>query len=242
MAGTTGPHAMTGSADRRDDDGVTELRLNRPERRNALSTGLLQELRDHLASIQDDPAVRTVILVGTRDVFSAGADVKEFPAEAPARLGLARIRLVAEVLRRLRELEQPTVAAVTGPAIGAGWGLAPACDLCFAAREATFSLPEVAKGFRLPEPLVARLIQVVGPVRAAEIVFGGATYSAEEALHGGWVTRVSPSGDDVVEEARRFASGLAARPRRAVSAAKHALRQATPVGPLPPTELGWNEE
>lgn len=233
---------MTGSVDRRDDDGVTELRLNRPERRNALSTALLEELRGHLASIQDDPAVRTVILAGAGGVFSAGADVTEFPADAPARLGLARIRLVAEVLRRLRELEQPTVAAVTGPAIGAGWGLALACDLCFAARDAGFCLPEVPKGFRLPGPLVARLIQVVGPVRAAEIVFGGATFSAEEALRGGWVTRVVPTGGDVVEEARRFAAELATRPRRAVAVAKRALRQATPVGPLPPMELVWSEE
>jgi enoyl-CoA hydratase/carnithine racemase len=233
---------MTGSVDRRDDAGVTELRLNRPERRNALTTELLRELQAHLASIQDDPQTRVLILLGAGDVFCAGADVKEFPPDAPPQLGLARIRLVADVLRRLRELEQPTVAAVTGPAIGAGWGLALACDLCFAAREATFSLPEVHKGFRLPGPLVARLIQVVGPVRAAEIVFGGAVHSAEEALHGGWVTRLSPTSDDVVEEARRLAAGLASRPRRALLAVKNALRQATPVGPLPPMELVWNEE
>jgi enoyl-CoA hydratase/carnithine racemase len=233
---------MTGSVDRRDADGVTELRLNRPEQRNALSTQLLRELRDHLASVQDDPDARTVVLVGAGDVFSAGADVKEFPPDAPARLGLARIRLVAEVLRRLRELEQPTVAAVNGPAVGAGWGLALACDLCFAARSATFSLPEVTKGFRLPAPLMTRLVQVVGPVRAAEIVFGGAAYTADQALHGGWVTRVLGTGDDVVAEARRFATELASRRRVAVTAAKRALREATPIGPLPPIELVWTEE
>ena len=156
---------MTETVLRTDRDGVAELRLHRPEVRNALSTGLLVELRDQLRSVHDDPAVRVVLVSGSGEVFCAGADVREFGPNPPAEASLARIGLVVEVLRRLRELPQPTLAAVHGPAVGAGWGLALACDLCFATTSARFALPEVAKGYRLPAPLVTRLAQVVGPAR-----------------------------------------------------------------------------
>lgn len=220
-------------------DGVAELRLNRPERRNALTTGMLRELRAHLIAVGDDPDVRAVVLTGEGDAFCAGADLAEIPAGAPARPGLARIRLVAEVLRRIRELEQPTLAAVNGPAVGAGWGLALACDLCFAAAGASFALPEVAKGFRLPEPLAARLVEVAGPIRAAEVMFGGESCPAEHALAAGWVSRVLPGPAELAAEAGRFAAGLAARPRRSVASVKQALR---PGGPFPPPALAWPDE
>jgi 2-(1,2-epoxy-1,2-dihydrophenyl)acetyl-CoA isomerase len=184
---------------RADREGVAELRLNRPENRNALSTALLTELRDHLAAVQADPSVRVVLLTGAGPAFSAGADLREFAPGTPSAATLPRFRLVVENLRRIGELEQPTLAAVHGPAVGAGWGLALACDLCFAAEPATFALPEVAKGLRLPALLVARLVQIVGPVRAADIIFGGAApgaargdaaHSSAAALAAGWVSRV----------------------------------------------------
>lgn len=232
---------MTGMVLSTTRDGVTELRLNRPERRNALTSGLLRELREQLTLIGDDPGIRVVILTAEGDAFCAGADLAEIPPDAPAQLGLARLRLVAEVLRRLRELEQPTLAAVNGPAIGAGWGLALACDLCFAVTGASFRLPEVPKGFRLPEPLAIRLVEVAGPVRAAEIMFGGQAYQAADALAAGWVSRVFPGEPELAEEAWRFASGLASAPRRAVAAAKQALGPG-PGSPFPPAQLRWTDE
>ena len=126
--------------------------------------------------------------------------------------------------------------------VGAGWGLALACDLCFAAAGASFRLPEVPKGFRLPEPLAGRLVEVAGPVRAAEIMFGGQAYQAADALAAGWVTRVLPGGPELAAEAWRFASGLASAPRRAVAAAKQALRPGPGGGPFPPAQLGWTDE
>ena len=233
---------MTGLVLTTTRGGVTELRLNRPDRRNALTSGLLRELRGQLTLIGDDPDIRVVILTGEGESFCAGADLAEIPPDAPARLGLARLRLVGEVIRRLRELELPTIAAVNGPAVGAGWGLALACDLCFAAAGASFRLPEVPRGFRLPEPLAARLVEVAGPVRAAEIMFGGQAYQAADALAAGWVTRVLPGGPELAAEAWRFASGLASAPRRAVAAAMQALRPGPGGGPFPPAQLGWTDE
>lgn len=233
---------MSGLVVRTDTDGVTELRLNRPEQRNAVSTQLLRELRDHLARIQDDASTRVVIVTGAGAAFSAGADVKEFPAGATSHQGLTRIRLVAEVLRRLMDLEMPTIAAVHGAAVGAGWGLALACDLCFASRQATFALPEIAKGYRLPPPLTDRLVQVVGPVAAAEIMLGGATYSVEDAAARGWVTRVFTTTEELTGEAWRFGRALASRSRSSVATAIQSLRRAQPAGPIPPPEFMWTEE
>ncbi|HET9898637.1 MAG TPA: enoyl-CoA hydratase/isomerase family protein [Streptosporangiaceae bacterium] len=220
-------------------DGVIELKLNRPDRRNALTSGLLRELRVHLTLIGDDPDVRAVILTGSGDAFCAGADLKEIPPEAPAWLGQTRLRLIADVLRRLRELEQPTIAAVNGPAVGAGWGLALACDLCFAVSGASFGLPEVARGFRLPEPLTRRLVEVAGPIRAADVMFGGQSYPAEHVLAAGWVTRVLPGAPELSEEAWRFAGCLAAAPRRAVAGAKQSLR---PDNAMPSARLAWTDD
>ena len=245
-----------------DQGGVAELRLNRPDHRNALSTALLTELRNHLAAVQADPSVRVVLLTGAGPAFSAGADLREFAPGTPPAATLPRFRLVVENLRRIGELEQPTLAAVHGPAVGAGWGLALACDLCFAAEPATFALPEVAKGLRLPALLVTRLVQIVGPIRAADIIFGGAAHSgaapigaahagaapsgavhsSAAALAAGWVSRVLPTADDLAAEARAVTAALATRPLRALTAAKHPLRQLAPHAPFPPTELAWTEE
>ncbi len=148
--------------------------------------------------------MRVVVLGGAGESFCAGADLGEFPDGASAAQSLARLRLVSEVLEQLMDLEQPTLATVNGSAVGAGWGLALACDLCFASAGAGFALPEVAKGYRLPAVLVARLVQVVGPVRAAQITFGGDTYPTTDAVAGGWVSRVL----DTATRARRGVVGL----------------------------------
>lgn len=232
---------MTGLT-RVDRTGVAWLELDRPGSGNAATTELLTALRAELTSIQDDPAVRVLVLSGAGEVFCAGADVKEFGATPPPSARLHRLRLVAQVLRAVRDLEQPSVAAVNGAAVGAGWGLALACDLCFVTATATFCLPEVAKGYRLPSPLVHRLSHVVGPVRAAEILLGGARYSAEQAVTGGWATRILPDRAALIEHTRRFAEELAARPRAALAAATQPLRR-SPVAELsPPPEYIWNEE
>jgi enoyl-CoA hydratase/carnithine racemase len=232
---------MTGLT-RVDRAGVAWLELDRPGSGNAVTTELLMALRAELTSVQDDPAVRVVVLSGAGEVFCAGADVKEFgPAPAPS-ARLRRLRLVAHVLGALRELEQPSVAAVNGAAVGAGWGLALACDLCFVTATATFCLPEVEKGYRLPSPLVHRLSHVVGPVRAAEIVLGGARYSADQAVSGGWATRVLPDRAALTGHTRRYAEELATRPRAALAAATQPLRRSPVTELSPPPEYLWDEE
>ncbi len=203
-------------------DGFAELVLDRPDRRNAFTTELLSRLRDHLHALAGDEECRAVLLTGAGDVFCAGADVHEFDGGDAAGAD-ARFELAGEVLRDLHALEQPTLAAVHGPAVGGGWGFALACDLCFASRAAVFNLPEVAKGYRLPEPLMRRLIEVVGPVRAAELAYAGTVYRAEDALAAGCVTRVFDSRDALLESARELCAALATRPRRSIATVKPQL-------------------
>jgi enoyl-CoA hydratase/carnithine racemase len=196
------------SVTRTERDGVVELVLDRPGVRNAFTTELLETLRAHLATVQGP-----LLLTGAGEAFCAGADLRETATDA-------RFMLAGEVLRDLRALETPTLAAVHGPAIGGGWGLALACDLCFASRAATFCLPEVAKGFRLPEPLMRRLTDVVGPVRAAELAYAGTRWDASNALAGGSVTRVYDDRDTLLAAARDLCADLARRPARSLATAK----------------------
>jgi 2-(1,2-epoxy-1,2-dihydrophenyl)acetyl-CoA isomerase len=228
--------------ERRDREGVAWLRLDRPKAKNALDTALLRALRVHLQSIGDDPRVRAVVVTGAGDAFCAGADLREFSSDSPAGSSLARLRLVVEVLTRIRTLEQPTIAAVGGAAVGAGWGLALACDLCFAVDDAVFWLPEIAKGFRLPAVVMRRLIEIVGPVRAAEIALGGERHDTRRALAWGWVTRSFSDRAALDEATAQFATDLASRPRRSLAGAIGPLRYDGRAEPSPPAEFAWNEE
>jgi 2-(1,2-epoxy-1,2-dihydrophenyl)acetyl-CoA isomerase len=227
---------------RDDHEGVARLVLNRPDSRNALTTDLLRALADELAAIQDSRHVRAVVLTGAGPTFCAGADLREF-ASAPDEHGpQRRIRLVTEVIARLRNLEQPTVAAVSGAAFGAGWGLALACDLTYATSDATFCLPEVAKGLRLPTAITARLVQVVGPVPAAESALVGAPYTAADGVRAGGVARELEDPAGLAEHTTNVARAMASRPRRAVEQVEQVLRRGSHDELTPPPEYGWNEE
>jgi enoyl-CoA hydratase/carnithine racemase len=228
---------MSTCVTRSDRDGVVELRLARAESRNALTTEMLRELRDHLRDLRGDERAGAVLLSGDGAVFCAGADLHEFPADAPPGGRDNRFRLVGDVIARLLAVEQPTISSVQGAAVGAGWGLALACDVCFASAAATFSLPEVAKGFRIPEPLMRRLAQLAGPMRATELAFVGTRLSAADACAIGCVTRVLADDEALRADAWAFAAMLAARPRASVAAVTQ-LRTSAALAP----ELEWTEE
>lgn len=204
---------------RTDADGVAELRLERPAKRNAVTTGLLRELIAHLDAAEREGA-RAIVLTGAPPTFCAGADLDELGPDAPEERRLARIRLVGEAITRLSASPLPTIAAVEGAAIGAGWGLALACDVCFATAGARFGLPEVAKGFRIPPELVQRLAEVVGPTSAAYLAYTGEPQTAEQGLERGFVSRVLGDRDELLAAAHELAASLASRPPASVAAVK----------------------
>jgi enoyl-CoA hydratase/carnithine racemase len=210
---------------------VATVTLNRPERRNALSDDLLARLVQALAELRDDPGARIVILTGAPPAFSAGADApfRSGMTDAERRQAFAARRsqfrrLFERATALLETLEQPTIAAINGPAVGGGWGLALACDFRLAASEARFWIPEVELGVPLGVGSTTRFVRLVGPARAKEIILEGRRYSAEEALALGLVHRVVP-GADLPAAAHDHAERLLAKPYRPLVEAKARIDQ-----------------
>jgi enoyl-CoA hydratase len=208
------------------DGVVATVTLNRPDRRNSLSDEMLTDLARAFAELRDDSTTRVVIVTGAPPVFSAGADAGHAKAATPEerrRLFLSRKsqfrRLFERANTMLEGLEQATIAAVNGHAVGGGWGLALACDFRFAAAEAQFWIPEVDLGVPLGVATTTRFVRLVGPARAKEIIMGCARYSAADAQAWGLVHRVVP-GADLAPAARDYAQMLAKKPSRPLAEMK----------------------
>ena len=208
------------------DGTIATVTLNRPERRNSLSDEMLAALGAAFAELRDDAGTRVVVVTGAPPVFSAGADAPH----ARARDDAERRRLFASrksQFRRLFEranallegLEQATICAVNGHAVGGGWGLTLACDFRIAAAEARFWIPEVDLGVPLGIGTTTRFVRMVGPARAKEIIMSCRRYSAEEAMAWGLVHRVV-AGDALADAVAEHARMLAAKPFRALAEVK----------------------
>lgn len=192
-------------------DSVALVALSRPERLNALDQELFDRLPETFERLADDRSVRAVVLTGDGRGFCAGADLD---SEAFSSTGVAEdwIRQVQRSPVLLRRLPQPSIAAVNGPAVGAGLGLALACDIRFASEQATFSTPFVRMGL-VPDFGVSYFLpRVVGSALALDMLLGGRVVKAQEALALGLVSRVC---DDALAAALETAETLAAMPPRA---------------------------
>ncbi len=208
------------------DGTIATVTLNRPDRRNSLSDEMLTDLAAAFAELRDDSSTRVVIVTGAPPVFSAGADAGHAKATTPEerrKLFLSRKsqfrRLFERANTMLEGLEQATIAAVNGHAVGGGWGLALACDFRFAAAEAQFWIPEVDLGVPLGIASTTRFVRLVGPARAKEIIMGCARYSAADALAWGLVHRVVPAAE-LALAVRDYALMLAKKPFRPLSEMK----------------------
>ena len=217
---------------------LATVTLNRPERRNSLSDAMLTDLGRVVTELRDDASTRVVILTGAPPVFSAGADagLKSSMSAEERRHAMASRksqfrRLFERVNTMLEGLEQITVCAVNGHAVGGGWGLTLACDFRIAAAEAQFWIPEVDLGVPLGVASTTRFVRLVGPARAKEIILECRRYSAEEARSLGLVNRVVPA-NDLMKHSREFAQVLLAKPFRPLAEMKARInaiaRTATP--------------
>lgn len=218
------------------DGAVATVTLARPDRRNSLSDAMLTELGAAFAELRDDDAVRVVIVTGAPPVFSAGADAglkstmtaEERRAAFAGRKSQFR-RLFERANMVLENLEQVTIAAVNGHAVGGGWGLALACDFRIAAAEAQFWIPEVDLGVPLGVGTTTRFVRLVGPARAKEIILECRRYSAEEARTLGLVHRVVP-GAELDKRVKEFAQMLLAKPFRPLAEMKARINAIARVG------------
>jgi enoyl-CoA hydratase/carnithine racemase len=187
------------------DDGVVTLTLNRVDKKNALSIALRDEVSAALDDLAGDEAVKTVVITGAGDVFSAGFDLREFQQpELTDRLWASSDRFHATVLR----FPLPLVAAVNGPAIAGGFDLAVMCDVRVAAETARFSHPEIEFG----DVVYGPLHDLVGASVARDLCLTGRILEAAEALSLGLVSSVVAPGD-LAAHAMQTAEAIARAPR-----------------------------
>jgi enoyl-CoA hydratase len=208
------------------DGPIGVVTINRPSVLNALNNRAVEEIGDALSAFDRDEAIRCLILTGNDRAFAAGADIGQM-AEAGA----------VDILRdddtgrwtRLRTLHKPLIAAVSGYALGGGCELALMCDMIVAAESAQFGQPEVKIGIIPGAGGTQRWARAVGKARAMEVVLTGEPVTAIEAERLGLVNRVVPDGAQL-DEAKRLARLIAARPPLAVRLAKEAVNQSAEMG------------
>jgi enoyl-CoA hydratase/carnithine racemase len=203
------------------DDFVGIATIDRPERRNALSADLCDELTAHLRA---NPELRVVIITGSGDkAFSAGADLARRASDTSSLQhgGQDTFRPSFEVLLdTIVGLPAPVLAAVNGAALGAGMQLAVACDLRLAAPHATFGIPSGRLGVLLSASNISRLASVVGQPMARDLLFTARTLDVAEAEQAGLVQR---RADDVLGAAKQLAAEIAALAPLSISGHKRAL-------------------
>lgn len=175
-----------------DQGAIRILRMNRPDKLNALNTDLLVALHAALHAANEDDSVRAIVLTGEGRGFSAGADLGEFRGEqtpASIKRNILRSDLMSRIQVLLRTLSKPAVAAVHGAAIGGGAAFAVCCDMVVAGTNLKLGYPEL--NHRLtPTAVLTSLLKQVGPKVAFEMVSLGATFTADEAHRIGLVNRV----------------------------------------------------
>ncbi len=204
-------------------DGIGTIRIDRPPM-NALNREIARGVIAACAEAEERSDVGAVVVYGGEKVFAAGADIKEMAALSYADMA-PHTALLQEFTLAIAGLPKPTVAAITGYALGGGCEVALACDFRVAARRARLGQPEILLGVIPGAGGTQRLARLVGPARAKDLIFSGRFVSADEALAIGLVDEVvdSEDPDAVVAAARARVAAYAAGPRLALRAAKEAI-------------------
>lgn len=204
------------------EEGICWITLNRPEKLNAITLSMLEEIQKAIKSVEVDDDVRCVIITGAGErAFSAGLDismVRGFSREEALELS----RRGHSTFSSIMSLPKPTIAAVNGYALGGGCELALACDLRIASQNARFGQPEIGLGLIPGWGATLLLPRIVGYTRAMELIMTGRLIDAEEALRIGLINRVVPA-EKLIAETRELASTLANGPSTALAEAKRLL-------------------
>ncbi len=204
------------------DEPIAVVLLNRPDVMNALNDEVMDELARVLAELDDDEAIRCLVLGGSERAFAAGADIGEM-AEADA-MDMYDARRI-DRWDSLRRLRTPLVAAVSGYCLGGGCELAMACDLIVAAESARFGQPETGLGIIPGAGGTPRLPRAVGKAKAMDVILSGRSLDAHEAERAGLVARVV-AREAWLEEAKRVARAIASKGPVAQRLAKEAVNRA----------------
>ena len=207
------------------EEPIATVQINRPDVLNALNEEVLDELVKELTKLDDDDAIRCIVLTGNERAFAAGADIKEtFVTATPVSMLKQDLTTRWEAIRRIRT---PIVAAVSGYALGGGCELAMICDIIVASETAQFGQPEINLGIIPGAGGTQRLTRTVGKYRANELILTGRRVKADEAKAIGLAAQVYPAAS-WLDDAKTLARTIAEKPPVAARLATEAV------------DLAWN--
>lgn len=214
-------------------DGLAEVRLNRPERSNAMNEAMWQELRSAFSWVDTQPAARVAVLSGAGQHFCAGIDLAMLASvgevvaqEDPARGCEALRRLILDLqdcLSAIERCRKPVLAAIQGACIGGAIDLVTCCDMRYASAEANFSVREIDVGMTADVGTLQRLPRLIPDGVARELAFTGRTITADEAQRIGLVNRVFPASGELRAGVRQIAMSIAGKSPLAMRGTKEML-------------------
>ncbi|MBD8907449.1 enoyl-CoA hydratase [Methylorubrum zatmanii] len=215
-----------------DEGGIARITLNRPQARNALTFAMYRGLVELCGRIEEDRAIKAVIIAGAGDkAFAAGTDIAQFRSFDKPEDALGYERFMDRVLGSLERLRVPTIAAIAGACTGGGAAIAAACDMRIASRDARFGIP-IARtlGNCLSQNTLRRLANLIGAPRVKDILFTARLVGAEEALAIGLVNEMVEDAAAVAERATALAALLASHAPLTLQATKEGLRRIAEEG------------
>jgi enoyl-CoA hydratase/carnithine racemase len=200
---------------------IATIEFNRPDKKNAITSAMYQAMADALTEAERDASVRVILIIGKREIFTAGNDLEDFMKNSAQ--GEIGDRPVAQFMHNLSQASKPVVAAVAGAAVGIGTTMLMHCDLVYASDNAKFLMPFTQLGL-CPEFASSMLFpQIAGYQRAAEKLLLGEAFSAQEALAMGLVSKVLPL-DELHAFAKVQAAKLAALPASSLRTTKNLMK------------------
>lgn len=203
---------------------IAEIRLNRPDKLNAINAGMLEELTLRLAEAEQDPEVRVVLLCGAGRAFSAGFDLESGPRPegmSEAEHTRRELQRAFDLIMRVWDFPKPVIAAVHGYCLGSSCEIAAVCDLTIAADDCRFGVPEVRFGSGI---VCLVLPWLIGLKHANELLLVGGQIDATRAAGMGLVNVVVPAGA-LLDRARELAAEIAANDALAVALTRRAIRR-----------------
>ncbi|HYR35732.1 MAG TPA: enoyl-CoA hydratase [Burkholderiales bacterium] len=208
------------------DGAIGWLVFNNPERRNAVSLEMWQAMPKVLDDFAADEAIRVVVLTGAGDkAFVSGADISQFEKERSTAETVAHYDEVGEKAQtRLKTFDKPVLAMIRGYCIGGGLNIANLCDLRIAADDARFGIPAAKMGLGYRASSMQKLVDIVGPAFALEIMITARQFSAEEALRMGLVHKVVPV-PELEKATREYCEMIAANAPLTLRTAKRIIRE-----------------
>ncbi|MDA0675412.1 MAG: enoyl-CoA hydratase [Proteobacteria bacterium] len=213
-----------GRIDVQQTGAVARITLNHPERHNAMSMAMWQDLGRHMDALAAEPAIRVIVLQGAGErAFVSGADIARFGDERASRQAMrAYSAAVLAALKGIEDCAKPTLAVIRGYCMGGGLALAISCDLRLAASDAVFAIPAARLGIGYNYDGIRRLVETVGPAHARQIMITAARLTAADALRIGLVGTVVTT-QDLAAAADALVATLVANAPLTIAAAKRAI-------------------